>query len=454
MTDRILLLVDDEPNILKALNRLLRRDGYTILTAESGMAALEILKNNPVNVIISDHRMPVMTGIEFLGKVKDNYPDITRIVLSGFSDLDTITNAINEGNIYKFLAKPWDDTQIRTTVKEAFEHNELRLENVRLTKELTAANKGLEQENQETSGLLEQIVNHNTDGIIVTDIHKKVIFSNPTALSLLIDHFKVLPGNDLELPFKENQIIHHRLSSNKQTKFLLEIRSSTITHEGEPAYLITVHDITDIERMHEEKKRAETNIKKALLQTVNAISITVEKRDPYTAGHQARVAKLAVAIGEKLDFDDHQLEGLRIGGLIHDIGKIYIPAEILNRPGPVNKYERLILQDHTKVGYEIISTVDFPWPVADMVLQHHENIDGSGYPNGLKGDEISFEAKIIAIADVVAAMSEYRPYRDIIPMDNIISTLKQQRGKKFDPEITDICIDIIQNESFDLNIEH
>jgi len=151
----MLLLVDDEPNILKALKRLLRRDGYTILLADSGTEALQILELEPVNVIVSDHRMPVMTGIEFLAKVKQTYPDITRIVLSGFSDLDTITEAINEGNIYKFLAKPWDDTQIRTTIQEAFEQNELKLENSRLTEELKQANAGLVQQNVETSGLLE-----------------------------------------------------------------------------------------------------------------------------------------------------------------------------------------------------------------------------------------------------------------------------------------------------------
>jgi len=451
MTDRILLLVDDEPNILKALKRLLRRDGYTILLADGGAEALQILEQEPVNVIVSDHRMPVMTGIEFLAQVKQKYSDITRIVLSGFSDLDTITEAINEGNIYKFLAKPWDDTQIRTTIKEAFEQNELRIENSRLTEELTKANAGLIQQNVETSSLLEQVVNHNSDGIIVIDADRKVIFSNPSALSLLMEHYRVLPGDEFKLPFKENQIFRERLSRKKTDDLILEIRSATIIHEAEQAFLITLHDLSDIERIHEEKKRAEINVKKALLQTVNAISLTVEKRDPYTSGHQNRVARLAVAIGEQMQFSEDELEGLKIGGLIHDIGKIYIPAEILNRPGPVNEYERLIVQEHTTIGYEIMSTVDFPWPIADMVLQHHENIDGSGYPNGLKGDEITLEAKIMAVADVVAAMSEYRPYRTMFSLDDIISLIKSESGKKFEPKIVDICIKVLQGTSFQLD---
>jgi len=451
MTDRTLLLVDDEPNILKALKRLLRRDGYTILLAGGGGEALQILESESVNVIVSDHRMPGMTGIEFLAKVKARFPDITRIALSGFSDLDTITEAINEGNIYKFLAKPWDDAQIRTTIKEAFEQNELRLENSRLAEELTVANARLMQKNIETSSLLEQVVNHNSDGIIVVDSEKKVIFSNPSALSLLIEHYSVLPGDEFKLPYNENQVLHQRLARKDKDDLSLEIRSSNIPHDCNHACLITLHDLSDVERVYEEKKRSEINIKKALLQTVNAISLTVEKRDPYTAGHQTRVAKLAVAIGERMGFSDDNLEGLKIGGLIHDIGKIYIPAEILNRPGPMNEFERLIVQDHTTIGYEIISTVDFPWPVAEMVLQHHENIDGTGYPNGLKGDEIKLEAKIMAVSDVVAAMSEYRPYRDMFSLAEIINLIKQESGKKFEPEIVDICIEVIQDKSFKLS---
>jgi len=451
MTDRTLLLVDDEPNILKALKRLLRKDGYRILLASSGVEALQILQDNTVHVIVSDHRMPVMTGIEFLAKVKASYPDITRIVLSGFSDLDTITEAINEGNIYKFLAKPWDDAEIRVTIKEAFEQSELRLENTRLTEALKRANADLMQQNLETSGLLEQIVNHNTDGIIVLDKAKKVIFSNPAALTLLLKHYRVLPGDEFKLPFKENHIFQQRLARAGKDDLVLEIRSAMISHEGRPADLVTLHDISDIERAHTAKNHADIKIKTALLQTVKVISVIIDKRVPYTVGHQNRVAWLAVAIGEKMGLSHFDLEGLRIGGLIHDIGKIYIPAKILNRPGELNQYERRILQEHTTTGYEIISTVDFPWPIAEMVLQHHENIDGSGYPQGLKGDAIRREAKIMAVANVVAAMSDYRPYRPMFSLDEIIDFIQQQRGKKFAPEIVDICIHILQSGQFNLH---
>lgn len=146
MSERALLLVDDEPNIMRALTRLFRRDGYRIYSAMSGTEGLEILKHNDIHVIISDQRMPSMTGIEFLSRVKDLYPDTIRIVLSGYTDLNSITNAINQGYIYKFLTKPWDDDLLRDNVKQAFEQYELRAENVRLSKELQKANEALARE--------------------------------------------------------------------------------------------------------------------------------------------------------------------------------------------------------------------------------------------------------------------------------------------------------------------
>jgi len=446
MSDKRLLLVDDEPNILKSLKRLLHRDGYTILTAESGIEGLQQLENNPINVIISDYRMPGMTGVEFLAQVKQKYPDITRIVLSGFSDMEVITTAINQGNIYKFITKPWDDTQLKLIIKEAFEYNQLRIENIRLTKELQIANAHLLQKNQETSGLLEQVINHITDGIIVVDQNKMVIFSNPSALTLLIDHYKVLPGDYFKLPFKPNQIHHLRLPRSDKGDLHIEAHTSSITHEGKEAFLITLRDQSAIERIYEEKLRSRSMIKKILLQTVKTMGLTIEKRDPYTAGHQNKVAKLAVEIGKYMGLDDNQLEGLKVGGLVHDIGKISIPSEILNRPCLANEHERLVIQDHSRIGYEILSTIDFPWPVAEIALQHHEYIDGSGYPRGLVGDEMILEAKIISVANRVVAMSEYRPYRNSSAKADIIRFLEQESGKKFEPDIVKACTEILFND--------
>lgn len=188
--------------------------------------------------------------------------------------------------------------------------------------------------------------------------------------------------------------------------------------------------------------------KKMLVDTIRAMSLTVEKRDPYTAGHQNKVAQLSVAIGRELGMDEDRLEGLRLGATIHDIGKIYVPAEILNRPGRLSRAEFEIIKSHAEVGYDIIKDVHFPWPVADMVIQHHERMDGSGYPRGLKGDEIILEARILAVADAVEAITSHRPYRAAKGMDKAVSVLEDSRGRLYDDRVVETCLRLIREEDF------
>jgi PAS domain S-box-containing protein/putative nucleotidyltransferase with HDIG domain len=204
------------------------------------------------------------------------------------------------------------------------------------------------------------------------------------------------------------------------------------------------------ERDHylQEHLKSDERYKKMLVDTIRAMSLTVEKRDPYTAGHQNKVAQLSVAIGRELGMNEDSLEGLRLGATIHDIGKIYVPAEILNRPGKLTKAEFEIIKSHAEVGYDIIKDVHFPWPVADMVIQHHERMDGSGYPRGLKGDEIILEARILAVADAVEAITSHRPYRAAKGMDKAISVIEAGRGTLYDDKVVEICLRLIRNEEF------
>lgn len=188
--------------------------------------------------------------------------------------------------------------------------------------------------------------------------------------------------------------------------------------------------------------------KQALISTIRAISLTVEKRDPYTAGHQQRVADLAVQIGKELGLAEQRLEGLGLGAVIHDIGKIYVPAELLNRPGRLSKAEFEVIQSHAEVGYDIIKDVEFPWPVADMILQHHERMDGSGYPQGLMGEEIILEARILAVADAVEAITAHRPYRPALGIDVALDELKKNRGKLYDPAVVDACLYLVLEQGF------
>lgn len=185
--------------------------------------------------------------------------------------------------------------------------------------------------------------------------------------------------------------------------------------------------------------KSQADYRQMLDQTVRAIALTVEKRDPYTAGHQARVAHLAEAIGAHMGLGPERLEGLRMGAVIHDIGKIWLPAEILNRPGQLTTIEFDLVKTHAEVGHDIVKDIAFPWPVADMIHQHHERLDGSGYPQGLKADQILVEARIIAVADVVEAMASHRPYRPALGIDAALKEVAAGKGNLYDPAVVDAC---------------
>ena len=204
-----------------------------------------------------------------------------------------------------------------------------------------------------------------------------------------------------------------------------------------------------------ERKRSEIdlrasveNLRRMLNGTVRALATTVESRDPYTAGHERKVAQLASAIAAKMDLAEGCLEGLQVAAELHDIGKIAVPAEILSNPGPLSELQYDMMKTHSKVGHDILETVEFPWPVARIVLEHHERMDGSGYPQGLSGEEICMEARILAVADVVEAMSSHRPYRSALGTDKALENILAGRGTQFDSDVTDACLELFRKDGF------
>lgn len=194
----------------------------------------------------------------------------------------------------------------------------------------------------------------------------------------------------------------------------------------------------------------QAKLRGALEATIDAIAATVETRDPYTAGHQRRVADLARAIGREMGMSEAAQEGLHFGALIHDLGKVQVPAEILSKPTRLSKLEYELIKTHSQAGYEIVKGIDFPWPVAEMVHQHHERLDGSGYPQGLKGDAIAPEARILAVADVVEAMASHRPYRPGLGVDAALREIEAKRGVWFDPAAVDACLRLFREGRFKL----
>jgi putative nucleotidyltransferase with HDIG domain len=200
----------------------------------------------------------------------------------------------------------------------------------------------------------------------------------------------------------------------------------------------------------EEAKKATGRLIKAMEDTMQAMAMIIEMRDPYTAGHQRRVTKLACAIAREIGLSEEQVTGLRLAGLIHDIGKVRVPAEILTNPDGLSEAEFTMIKMHPLLGYEILKTMDLPWPIAQIVHQHHERMDGSGYPTGLSGEDIILEARILAVADVVEAIASHRPYRPARGVDKALEEISQQRGRLYDPGVVDACLKLFKENQFKL----
>ena len=227
-----------------------------------------------------------------------------------------------------------------------------------------------------------------------------------------------------------------------------EVRRTEL--DGKPAIIGVLQDVTSRVRSEEKEREYTARLENAVLGTVGAVSYMMDLRDPYTAGHERRVGELSARIAAEMGLSENFQRGLRVAGGVHDVGKITVPAEILNKPGKLSAIEFEIIKSHAEQGYEVLKNVDFPWPVAEVARQHHERIDGSGYPRGLKGEEIILEARILAVADVVEAMSTHRPYRPALGVDAALAEIERGRGTAFDPVVAEACLRLFRETGYQL----
>ncbi|HNS54086.1 MAG TPA: PAS domain S-box protein [Syntrophales bacterium] len=210
----------------------------------------------------------------------------------------------------------------------------------------------------------------------------------------------------------------------------------------------TMTDVSALKRAEEELQLTVERLRKATAGIIRAIDRIVETRDPYTAGHQHEVARLASALAQEMALPADTVEAIYVAASIHDLGKIYVPAEILSKPGHISDIERGIIRTHPQVGYDILKSIDFPWPIAEIVLQHHERLDGSGYPRGLRDGDIRIEARILGLSDVVESMGSHRPYRPTLGMERALAEIRKNRGTLYDPEVVDACLRLFEEGRF------
>ncbi len=209
-----------------------------------------------------------------------------------------------------------------------------------------------------------------------------------------------------------------------------------------------VQDITRSKQAEAELRHSAQRLGRTFLQTVGLATTLSELRDPYTSGHARRVGEIAEAIGRELGLDENMLEGLKVGGYLHDVGKINVPAEILSYPGKLSAIQFELIKGHAQAGFDVLKGVEFPWPVAQIALQHHERMDGSGYPRGLRGGEIILDARIVAVADVVESMASSRPYRPAVGLGPALAEIEQNRGRLYDIPVADACLRLFREHGY------
>jgi PAS domain S-box-containing protein/putative nucleotidyltransferase with HDIG domain len=301
------------------------------------------------------------------------------------------------------------------------------------------------------------------------DIYKRVIYEKRTIFVENTGEIvkQILPKGAKELSdrivkmLKASKSIAAPLLVEDEVIGILSVQSDDLTPKDVSSISAFSHQVAtawrkaklleDLKLSLMERKRTEEELQQSFIKlrrildgTIQALISTVEIRDPYTAGHQRRVAQLASAIAREMNLPEEKIEGIQLTGLIHDIGKICIPSEILNKPGPLDEVEFNLVKAHPQTGYNILKNIEFPWPMAKIVLQHHERMDGSGYPSNLKGEEIILEARILGVADVVEAMSSHRPYRPAYSIDKALEEIKSKRGILYDPKVVDACLRLFQ----------
>jgi PAS domain S-box-containing protein/putative nucleotidyltransferase with HDIG domain len=457
--NKTVLIIDDEQIVRRLLRSGLSGNGYTYLEAGNSQEALEQFKNHTVDLALLDIKMPGKSGIELLSEILASHPDTAVVMISAESNSDTVIECMKQG-AYDYITKPFNPGEVEVRIKQALEKSALRIENrgYRLY---------LEQMVEEQSGKIrasEENFRNSLDnsplGIRIVTENGQTVYANHTLLNIFgyssVAEMEAIPnkerytaesyaahrervekrkrGEPIASPYEMDNV-----GKNGEIRRLLVSRGEVLWN-GERQFQVLYQDITERVQAERALDYSYSKLRKNLDAVIQTIALTVEMRDPYTAGHQRHVASLACAIAGELDLSQEMTRGIRVAGIIHDIGKIRVPAEILSKPGRITEMEFNFIKEHPRTGYEILKGIDFPWPVAQAVLQHHERMNGSGYPEQLSGEGILLEARVLSVADVVEAMASHRPYRPALGIDKALDEISQKKGLLYDSSVVDACL--------------
>jgi PAS domain S-box-containing protein len=454
-----ILMLEDTPSDAELEEHELRKTGipFTLQRVDTRDGFLRALEEFKPDIVLSDYNLPNFGGMAALEIVRRDHPEIPVIMVTGaLPDIEAV-GLIHAG------AKDY-------VLKDRLARLGAAVQRVLSMEQGIRARKSAEKKLRESEAKFRALVENSGDWIWEVDEHTIYTYASPRVQDLLGYSCDEVIGKtpfDLMTPEDAARIKEQFDAIAVERKHFRLLENANLHKNGGVVYLETSgtpildaqgefrgyrcidRDISGRKEAEKERRENAAKLEQLLLQTIAAIAATVEARDPYTAGHEQRVAQLASAIAREMGLADEIVHGIFLAASIHDLGKISVPAEILSKPGRLNPIEYELVKIHSQTGYDIIKHIQFPLPIAQMVLQHHERVDGSGYPQGLKDGQILLEAKILAAADVVEAMSSHRPYRPGLGLEAALDEISKHRGTLYDTAVVDSCIAVFRDGKFE-----
>ncbi|MBP1610793.1 MAG: response regulator receiver domain with sensory domain [Acidobacteria bacterium] len=504
----VILCVDDEEANLKLLEKLLVPRGYVVVSAVSGKDALLKIKSQTIDLVLLDIIMPGMNGFEVCRQIKEdqklrNIPVI--MITASILKQDRIRGI--EAGAEEFLSKPFDLAEVLARIKMLLKmkkldderkraegqreaalaelqksHDELDRRVRERTAELAQANEILQAdiiERQRAEEVLRkneiryrELFENMGSGVSVYETRNNgedFIFKEYNAAAEMIDKTSreqsigrsvvdVFPGvKDFGLFDVFQRVCRTGKSERFPATFYKDEKISgwreNYVYKLPSGEVVSVFDdVTESKQAEKILEQTMSSLKKAVGATIQVLVSAVEARDPYTAGHQLRSANLAGAIAAEMGLDQEKIDGIRMAGSIHDIGKLSVPTEILTKSARLTKIEFSMIKEHCQAGYEMVKDVESSWPLAQIIYQHHERMNGTGYPRNLKGDEILMEARIMAVADVVEAMASHRPYRPPLGIETALTEIEKNKGTLYDNAPADACLRLFRDKGYMLSL--
>ncbi len=445
------LHVDDSLLDIELVKDALEKNstGFSVDSARSKEDFEQHIKENIYDVVISDFNILGFEGIRVLETIHEINPDIPVIIVTGTGSEEIAVEAMKKGAADYVIKHPSHIQRLPNTIYRSIEKCKI-IEKQRESEELYKA----AVENSNDGFALVKGTNH----FFVNKKYLEIFgYDSMEEIEDKPPYFMVHP-DDREMVFQYS--LRRQKGEDAPSRYeykgirkdgaavYIEVSATNAVYRGEQVVLAYLRDITNRRKSEEELKNTLEKLRKTLTGTIQAISLTVETRDPYTAGHQRRVSSLASSIAREMCLPEDIIDNIRMAGNVHDLGKISVPAEILSKPTTLTDIEYELIKIHSQSGYDILKDAELPFPIAETVLQHHERLDGSGYPQKLKDVQILLEAKIIAVADVVEAIATHRPYRPAKGIEPALEEIEKNKGILYDSKAAEACLKLFKDGRF------